>query len=73
MESLKLGLGQRKVGKRFQDHCRAGNIITLQFLSRPLIKSQRSVPVRVVVGMFVGRAGMLVGDGLDLAGRELAA
>jgi len=28
--------------------------------------------VPVVVGMFVGRAGVLVGDGLDLAGRELA-
>jgi len=26
----------------------------------------------VVVGMLVGMAGMLVGDGLDLAGRELA-
>jgi len=28
--------------------------------------------VPVVVGMFVGRAGVLVGDGLDLAGSELA-
>jgi len=28
--------------------------------------------VPVVVGMLVGRAGVLVGDGLDLAGRELA-
>jgi len=26
----------------------------------------------VVVGMLVARAGVLVGDGLDLAGRELA-
>jgi len=28
--------------------------------------------VPVVVGMLVGMAGMLVGDGLDLAGSELA-